>query len=92
MANNLNLEALKSHLFETLEGIKNQNDKTASACEKVSIEQAKAIVDVADTIIDIYKIQVDALKVVSTMDNIAKPGDILVGMGLTGSEEVAMIS
>lgn len=92
MANNLNLEALKSHLFETLEGIKNQNDKTASACEKVSIEQAKAIVDVADTIIDIYKIQVDALKVVSTMDNIAKPGDILVGMGLAGSEEVAMIS
>lgn len=92
MANNLNLEALKSHLFETLEGIKNQNDKTASACEKVSIEQAKAIVDVADTIIDIYKIQVDALKVVSTMDNIAKPGDILVGMGLTGPEEVAMIS
>lgn len=92
MANNLNLEALKSHLFETLEGIKNQNDKTASACEKVSIEQAKAIVDVADTIIDIYKTQVDALKVVSTMDNIAKPGDILVGMGLTGSEEVAMIS
>lgn len=92
MANNLNLEALKSHLFETLEGIKNQNGKTASACEKVSIEQAKAIVDVADTIIDIYKIQVDALKVVSTMDNIAKPGDILVGMGLTGSEEVAMIS
>lgn len=92
MANNLNLELLKGHLFETLEGIKNQSDDMASPCEKISIEQAKVIVDVADSIIDIYKVQVDALKVVAGMDNMNHPADILVGMGVTGKEEVKLIS
>lgn len=92
MANNVNLEALKAHLFEALEGIKNQNDPDASDCEKVSIEQAKAIVDVADSIIDIYKVQVDAVKVVANMDHLNNPEQILVGMGVTGAEEVKMIS
>ena len=35
---NLSLEALKSHLFETLEGVKNLSDGTASENEKVSID------------------------------------------------------
>ena len=64
---NLSLEALKSHLFETLEGVKNLSDEQADPCEKVSIEQAKQIVDIADSIINIYKTQVDALKTFSTM-------------------------
>lgn len=92
MAKNLNLEALKGHLFETLEGIKNQNDPEASDCEKVSIEQAKAIVDVADTIIDIFKVQVDALKMAAGMDHMNSPQDILVGMGVADADEVRMIS
>ena len=89
---NINLELLKIHLFETIEGIKNNNDRTASACEKVSIEQAKAIVDVADSIIDIYKVQVDALKAVSQMDNFNSSTNLLVGMGVTGAEEIKQIS
>lgn len=84
-----NLESLKLHLFETLEGVKNQNDDQASACEKVSLEQAKAIVDVADAIIDIYKVQVDAIKVVSNMD--VNSANILVGMGVAGQEEIKQI-
>lgn len=91
MANNLNLEVLKAHLFETLEGVKNQNDEQASPCEKVSIEQAKAIVDVADSIIDIYKLQVEAFKVVSGMDHLGNPEQMLVGMGVTGAEEMKLI-
>ena len=69
--NNISLEALKSHLFETLEGVKNLSADQASPCERVSIEQAKQIVDIADSIIDIYKTQVDALTVFSQMDNVA---------------------
>lgn len=92
MASNLNLESLKAHLFETLEGVKNQNDPEASDCEKVSIEQAKTIVEVADSIIDIYKVQVDALKSVMKMDHLGSPENLLVTMGVTGSEEVKMIS
>lgn len=89
--NKLSLEALKSHLFETLEGVKNLSDDKADACEKCSIEQAKQIVDIAESIIDIYKTQVDALKVVSGMDNVASSGQIMVGMGLITPEERAMI-
>lgn len=92
MANrNLSLEALKSHLFETLEGVKNLSDDKADACEKVSIEQAKQIVDIADSIIDIYKTQVDALKTFSQMDNVASGGTLLEGMGFINKEEQLMI-
>lgn len=92
MARNLNLEALKTHLFETLEGIKNQNDPEASDCEKVSVEQAKAIVDVADSLIDIYKLQVEALRTVSHMDTTVPPGQLLTGLGVVGDDEVKRIS
>lgn len=91
MGKNVNLEALKAHLFEALEGIKNQNDPEASDCEKITIEQAKAIVDVADSIIDIYKVQVDAVRMVGQMDHLNAPGAILVGMGVTGEDEVKRI-
>lgn len=88
---NLSLEALKSHLFETLEGVKNLSDEQASPCEKVSIEQAKQIVDIADSIIGIYKTQVDALKTFSTMDNVASQGQLMVGMGIISPEEKVII-
>ena len=88
---NLSLEALKSHLFETLEGVKNLSDEDASPCEKVSIEQAKQIVDIADSIIDIYKTQVDALKTFSSMDNVASGGTLLEGMGIIDEDEQKMI-
>lgn len=89
--NNLSLEALKSHLFETLEGVKNLSDDQASPCERVSIEQARQIVDIADSIIDIYKTQVDALKAFSQMDNVASIGQLSVGMGIISQEEKTMI-
>ena len=88
---NLSLEALKSYLFETLEGVKNLSDEDASPCEKVSIEQAKQIVDIADSIIDIYKTQVDALKTFSSMDNVASGGTLLEGMGFINEDEQKMI-
>lgn len=92
MANkNLSLDALKAHLFETLEGVKNLSDAEASDCEKVSVEQAKQIVDIADSIIDIYKTQVDALKTFTNMDNIASQGQLMVGMGILSPEEQKMI-
>ena len=32
MSSNVSLEALKAHLFETLEGVKNLSDDNASEC------------------------------------------------------------
>lgn len=76
---NTSLEALKGHLFETLEGFKNQSDPDASENEKVTIEQAKAITGVADTIIDIYKTQLDAIKVISSTDLNTAKGMLAIG-------------
>lgn len=61
MNNGLSLDALKSHLFEAIEGVKNLSDPDASESEKTSIEQAKAIRSLAGGIIDIYKVQIGAM-------------------------------
>ena len=91
MSNNVGLEALKVHLFETLEGVKKLSDDNASECEKCSIEQAKTIVNIADSIIDIYKTQVDAVSLFSKMDDVASLGTLAVGLGITDKEQVNMI-
>ena len=91
MANSMSLEALKAHLFETLEGVKNLSDEEASPCEKISIDQAKQIVSVADTIIDIYKIQVDAFKTFSTMDNVASPASMMKAIGVATDDNVKLL-
>lgn len=82
MSNNLSLDALKSHLFETLEGVKNLSDPQASDNEKVSIEQAKSIVDISGKIIDIYKVQVDAMKTISGMDNVSSMRSMATAIGI----------
>lgn len=48
-------------------------------------------VKVAEQIIDVYKVQVDALKVFSQMDNVASGGQLMAGMGIISQEERKMI-
>ena len=91
MSSNVSLEALKAHLFETLEGVKNLSDNRADDCEKCSLEQAKTIVNIADSIIDIYKTQVDAMQTLSKMDNVASMGSLAVGMGITDDKQGQLI-
>ena len=69
MNKNLNADSLLSVLFETIEGVKNNNCKTASANEKVSLEQAKAINELAKTAVSVYKVKADALRVIAKCDN-----------------------
>lgn len=84
--NNLSLEALKSHLFETIEGIKNLNDPDASANEKIGIDQAKQIVDVADSIIDIYKVQLSAVELAHKMDDTADVREVVGELGIADTK------
>lgn len=86
----MSLETLKSHLFETLEGLKNQNDPEASENEKVSLPQAKAIVGVANSIIDIYKVQVDAIRIMSGMD-VANPETLIAALGVTDKDNLKQL-
>ena len=87
----MSLETLKSHLFETLEGLKNLSDPEASENEKVGIDQAKQIVDVSGAIIDIYKLQIDAIKSFTHKDDIARPGAMMADMGIVEENNIKML-
>ena len=91
MNNGLSLDALKSHLFEALEGVKNLSDPKASANEKVSIEQAKQIVDISGKIIDVYKVQLEGLQLAVKMDNVNNAAKILPAIGVVQEETVKQI-
>lgn len=91
MKNNMSLETLKGHLFETLEGLKNLSDPEASENEKIGIDQAKQIVDVSGAIIDIYKLQVEAIKSFAHKDDIARPGAMMADMGIVEEENIKML-
>ena len=91
MKNNMSLETLKSHLFETLEGLKNLSDPEASENEKVGIDQAKQIVDVSGAIIDIYKLQIEAIKSFTHKDDIARPGKMMTDMGIVEESNIKML-
>lgn len=91
MSNNLSLDALKAHLFETIEGVKNLSSEDASPCEKTSIEQAKAITAAADSIIDIYKVQLDGLTLATKLDSVASAATIVTGLGLVDNDNVKKI-
>ena len=91
MKNNMSLETLKGHLFETLEGLKNLSDPEASENEKIGIDQAKQIVDVSGAIIDIYKLQVEAIKSFTRRDDIARPGTMMADMGIVDEASIKML-
>ena len=50
------ITALRTHLFDAIEGIKNKT---------MSIEQAKAIADISQTVINSAKVEVDYVKAIS---------------------------
>lgn len=82
MSNNTSLEALKGHLFEALEGVKNLSDPQASECEKTTIEQAKQIVDISGKIIDVYKVQLDGVRLAARLDDMADAQRIVSDLGV----------
>lgn len=81
MSRSISIEKLQNHLFETLEGLKNISDPNADDCEKVTIEQTRAMVDASGKIIDTFKLQLDAVKFIdkSSGYDIAK-GMVNIGM------------
>jgi hypothetical protein len=87
----MSLEALKAHLFETLEGVKNNNDPMADQSEKVSTQEAKCIVNIANSIIEIYKTQVDALKTLSHSENYRYQGGVMSDMGVLPNSETKQL-
>lgn len=88
MSKNTSLEALRTHLFEALEGVKNLHDPDASENEKTTIESAKTIVEIADSIIDTYKVQVEAVKVLSNTPICNTPTALMTDLSIEPSAKM----
>ena len=87
----MSLETLKSHLFETLEGLKNLSDPEASENEKIGIHQAKQIVDVSGKIIDIYKVQLEGISLAAKLDNIGSANSIVTSLGIVDEQSIKQL-
>ena len=79
MSKNNNMTALRNHLFEVIERIKSNNDPHTDECEKMSVEEAKAISQAAAIIVNSAKIEVDLLKVVAKGENNKELGEAAQG-------------
>ena len=87
----MSLETLKSHLFETLEGLKNLSDPEASENEKIGIDQAKQIVDVSGKIIDVYKVQLEGISLAAKLDNVGSANSIVKSLGIVDEQSIKQI-
>ena len=87
----MSLETLKSHLFETLEGLKNLSDPEASENEKIGIDQAQQIVDVSGKIIDVYKVQLEGISLAAKLDNISSANSIVTSLGIVDEQSIKQI-
>lgn len=81
---------LRDHLFETLEMVKNNNNPEASENEKISVENAETISELAGRIIDSYKIEVQAMQILSKADNIIKITEVFTNSGLISNNIKAL--
>lgn len=80
---NTTIDDLNNHLFETIEMLKNNKDKKASENEKIDIETAKVISDIARNVIEGYKVKTQVLNILSKAENpiMAEKFCTLVGLG-----------
>lgn len=65
----ISIDALNMHLFEAIEGLKNNSDPNASPNEKMDIETAKAIGDLGKVVVEGYKVKAQVLNMVRNAEN-----------------------
>lgn len=86
MAKQISLDALNSHLFETIEMLKNNSDPKASENEKIDLETAKQIGNLGKVIVDGYKVKAQVLGIV-TRDGIEDAKKLAISSGITNDEQ-----
>ena len=69
MSKQTGIDALNAHLFEAIEGLKNNRDPRADEQECMDIDTAKAIADIAKVVIDGYKVKANVLQMYSKADS-----------------------
>lgn len=90
MKNRTSLNDLNVIMFSTMELLLNNNDPKAEAKEKIEIEAAKCIADLAGVVVNGYKVQVQALSIISRTENPKLTESAVVEMGILSAETKAV--
>jgi hypothetical protein len=77
---------LRDHLFETIEKLNASTDPTADACEKMDVKTAEQISNAAGKIIDSYKVEIQALQILSKCNNLQFLTEGLQKSGIINNE------
>lgn len=85
---NTTIDDLNNHLFETIEMLKNNKDKKASPNEKIDIETAKVISDIAKNVVEGYKVKAQVLNIISKSDNPNATERFCALIGLGDTKEI----
>ena len=85
--NKCNVEALRMHLFDTLERVKSNNDPECSPCEKCSIEEAEVVCEIAKQITETFKVQLGAMNILSRADNPNSVKTMIANSGLNNEDQ-----
>ena len=77
----VNLNQVNQTLFDVMQRLMEGNDPNADAKDTISVERAKAIVDVAQTIVNSAKVQSDFIKAVvrETTIDMSKEKQLFLG-------------
>lgn len=63
------LSDLRDHIFEVIERLKLSNDPDADPKEKIDIDTAQTISNLAQVAVNSAKVEVEAIKIISRSDN-----------------------
>lgn len=78
---------LRMELFDTLQRLKSNNDPHCSRNEKCSVEEAEAVCNIAKEITDTYKVQLQAMQILSKAENPNRVTALLVESGIKEAEK-----
>ena len=87
MKNNISIDRLNEHLFETIELLKNNKDPKADEHEKIDVETAKTIADLGKVVIDGYKVKAQVLSILSKTENPQLMGATVNNFGFADSKK-----
>lgn len=81
------IDDLNVHLFEVIEMLKNNTDDKASPNEKIDIETAKTIADLAKNVVEGYKVKAQVLNTISKSDNPTIVKQLSQSFGVSATDE-----
>ncbi len=90
MKNQISIDKLNEHLFESIEMLKNNTDKNASENEKMDVDTAKVIADLAGKAIEGFKVKAQALQIIAKTENPSATMQVLSGSGIVSGDTKAL--